>query len=49
MTRLCAKCGKPMYSSNNSVWVNKSNFEVHKECEEEFVKYYENIGKGVPK
>jgi len=46
MSRLCARCGKPMFSSNHSVWIGKHNFEVHKQCEEEFIKEYNNLGKG---
>lgn len=34
--RYCANCKKPMFTSNNSIWIGHINFEVHKKCEEEF-------------
>ena len=38
--RYCVNCKKPMYTSNNSIWIKDVNYEVHKECEEEFKSKY---------
>ena len=34
--RYCHYCEEPMYTSNNSVWYKKLNYQVHKKCERDF-------------
>jgi len=33
--RVCVYCGKPMYSSFESVWVNGKNYDIHKKCKKD--------------
>jgi len=32
--RYCIKCKKPMYSSNESIWIKNKNYDIHKKCKE---------------
>jgi len=41
--RYCAYCTKAMFTSNHSIWIGKVNFEVHKECENKFIRYYKKL------
>ena len=36
--RYCWICKKPMYSSNESIWIDGMNYDVHKKCKEAFAK-----------
>ena len=33
--RYCIKCKKPMYSSNESIWIKGKNYDIHKKCKGE--------------
>ena len=33
--RFCIKCGKPMFTSLESVWIKNKNYSIHKKCKEE--------------
>ena len=35
MKRVCYYCKKPMYSSNESIWIKNKNYDIHKKCKEE--------------
>jgi len=28
----CLECGKPMFTSNNGIWIDKKNYPIHKKC-----------------
>ena len=32
--RYCTVCKKAMYTSNESIWVGKKVFDIHKKCKE---------------
>ena len=32
--RYCYYCKKPMYTSNESVWINNKNYDAHKRCKD---------------
>ena len=34
MKRVCYYCKKPMYSSNESIWIKNKNYDIHKKCKE---------------
>ena len=34
--RHCFYCKKPMYSSNESIWIMGQNFDVHKRCKDKY-------------
>ena len=34
--RVCVYCGKSMYTSLESVWVNGKNFNIHKKCKKNY-------------
>ena len=41
--RFCFYCKKPMYSSNESIWIKETNFPAHKRCKDKYaVKEKEN-------
>jgi len=33
--RYCIVCEKPMYTSIESIWINKKNYDCHKKCKKE--------------
>jgi hypothetical protein len=36
--RYCWYCKKPMYTSNESIWISKKNYDIHKKCKKKFIK-----------
>jgi hypothetical protein len=30
--RYCIRCKKPMYTSNESIWIKGKNYAIHKRC-----------------
>ena len=30
--RYCYYCKKPMYTSNESIWIENKNYDIHKKC-----------------
>ena len=35
MKRFCYYCKKPMYSSNENIWIKNKNYDIHKKCKGE--------------
>ena len=33
--RYCIRCKKPMYSSNENIWIKNKNYDIHKKCKGE--------------
>jgi len=34
--RYCFKCKKPMFASNESIWIKEQNFPIHKKCKDKY-------------